>query len=221
MIPRPKLPVTDALRQRLRRSSHYDPTPPRLCAKLAPPWRVGVALVVSKNGLDSHALEWFNTTTSSVSTKGDQMLRILIALGLVAATVGAAIAFGPSANAGHVTKCFGETADVNRSHDSGGSFLVGTAGHDVIIASDFADHIEGRGGRDFICSRANRDGAEDEVLGGEKADKLNGGRGNDDLRGGGGDDLLKGGRGRDHGAGGPGRDTCVSIEVRVSCEVVR
>jgi hypothetical protein len=50
-----------------------------------------------------------------------------------------------------VTKCFGELADENRSHDPGGSFLVETDGHDVVIGSEFADHIEGRGGRDFLC----------------------------------------------------------------------
>jgi Ca2+-binding RTX toxin-like protein len=70
-------------------------------------------------------------------------------------------------------------------------------------------------------SRGNVDGGHEELLGGKKADKLNGGRGSDAIRGGPGNDLLKGGRGRDHGTGGAGRDTCVSIEVRVSCEVVR
>jgi Ca2+-binding RTX toxin-like protein len=143
----------------------------------------------------------------------------------ISVCVGAAIVFGAPAQANqstpHPTKCFGEKAEVNRWNDPGGSFLFLTNGHDVVIASNYADHIEGRGGRDFICARGNFDGAQDEVLGGKGADKLNGGRGSDDLRGGAGNDLLVGGPGHDEGRGGLGRDTCVSIEVRMSCEVVR
>jgi Ca2+-binding RTX toxin-like protein len=140
---------------------------------------------------------------------------------LIAATsmlaLAAAIWLESGAEAGHITKCFGESPDQNRSHDPGGSFLVLTAGHDVVVGSPFADHIEGRGGRDFICAI----GGSDELLGGRRADKLSGGRGPDDIFGGRGDDLLKGGAGQDHGNGGPGRDVCASIEIRTSCEVVR
>jgi uncharacterized membrane protein len=90
------------------------------------------------------------------------MTRFLIAAALVGALIGGAIAFGPraqvSGKADHPTKCFGAKADVNRCDDPGGSLFVGTPRHDVIIASSFADHIEGRGGRDFICTRGNVEG---------------------------------------------------------------
>lgn len=146
------------------------------------------------------------------------MFRLLAAAGiLVGAALAVGIAFGPPAGASEITKCFGETADINRSHDPSGSFLVGTPGHDVIIGSPDGDHIEGRGGRDFICGI----GGDDEILGGRRADKLSGGGGRDEISGGSGGDLLKGGRGRDHGEGGSGTDTCVSIEVRSSCEIVK
>jgi Ca2+-binding RTX toxin-like protein len=123
----------------------------------------------------------------------------------------------PRADASHINNCFGATPDQNRSHDPGGSFLVLTAGHDVVVGSPFGDHIEGRNGRDFICVI----GGQDELIGGPWSDKLSGGRGADVILGGGGDDLLRGGAGRDHGNGGRGRDVCVSIEVPRSCEVVR
>lgn len=130
---------------------------------------------------------------------------------------------------------------MNRWDDPGGSFLILTPHHDVVIASNWADHVEGRGGRDYICALASQQGdPPDEVLGGDGADKLNGGRsrdhirggpgndlligggrGRDDIRGGPGDDILKGGLGRDHGRGGAGFDTCVSVEVARSCEVIR
>ena len=145
------------------------------------------------------------------------MKRLVLTATVLVSALGAASWLDQGAEAGHITKCFGERADENRSHDPSGSFLVGTAGHDVIIGSPDIDHVEGRGGRDFLCGI----GGGDELVGGRKADKLNGGRGADDLAGGSGDDLLKGGPGQDHGRGGPGRDTCVDIEVRTSCEVVR
>jgi Ca2+-binding RTX toxin-like protein len=141
---------------------------------------------------------------------------VLIAVTSILA-LAAAIWLEPGAKAGHITKCFGESPDQNRSHDPGGSFLLLTDGNDVVVGSPFADHIEGLGGRDFICGI----GGGDELLGGARGDKLSGGRGRDDLFGGSGDDLLRGGAGRDHGSGGPGRDVCVDIEVRSSCEVVR
>lgn len=142
-------------------------------------------------------------------------MKILVAI-LVFALSGATW-LQPHAEAGHVTKGFGATPDQNRSHDPGGSFLVLTDGHDVVIGSEFGDHIEGRGGRDFICGI----GGQDELLGGRRADKLSSGRGADDIFGGRGNDILKGGSGTDHGSGGPGWDICVSIEVRKSCEEVR
>jgi Ca2+-binding RTX toxin-like protein len=145
------------------------------------------------------------------------MQRLVLVATTLVVSLAAAIWLGPGADAGHITKCFGETPDQNRSHDPGGSFLRLTAGRDVVIGSRFGDHIEGRDGRDFICAI----GGSDELLGGKKADKLSGGRGHDDIFGGGGDDLLKGGSDRDHGYGGPGHDVCVDIEVRRSCEVVR
>ena len=99
------------------------------------------------------------------------MFRLLVASLLIGAAFAVGIAFGPTAGAVEITKCFGETADINRSQDASGSFLVGTPGHDVIIGSPDRDHIEGRGGRDFICGI----GGDDEILGGRRADKLNGG----------------------------------------------
>lgn len=124
---------------------------------------------------------------------------------------------GPTAAANHITKCFGERADINQSHDSLGSFLAGTWRHDVFIGSPDRDHIEGRGGRDFICGIDGHD----EILGGRRADKLSGGPGDDEISGGRGGDLIKGGTGHDRVNGGPGWDTCVNIEVPTSCEVVR
>jgi Ca2+-binding RTX toxin-like protein len=140
---------------------------------------------------------------------------------LAASTLVLAVSAGsglqPRAEASHITKCFGQSPDQNRSHDPSGSSLVLTSGHDVVIGSPFTDHIEGRGGRDFICAI----GGGDEVSGGRRADKLSGGRGADEIFAGRGDDLLKGGAGQDHGNGRPGRDICVDIEIRTSCEVVR
>jgi len=154
------------------------------------------------------------------------MARLLFVGMLVGALMAAAIAFGARAQAtgtaNHPTKCFGEKPDQNRWDDPGGSFLVLTPHHDVVIGSNWADHIEGRGGREYICALYSKEGdPPDEVLGGKGADKLNGGKGPDDIRGGPGNDLLKGGRGKDHGRGGTGFDTCVSIEVPRSCEVTR
>jgi Ca2+-binding RTX toxin-like protein len=175
---------------------------------------------------------------------------VVLLVSLLVSGLWVASSLGPTAEAGHVTRCFGKRPDINRSHDPSGSFLVGTAGRDVIIASEAGDHIEGRGGRDFICALGDLDaGEDDEILGGTGSDKLSGGRGKDrivagegddlltggsnrdrgeggsggteELIGGKGDDVLKGGRGRDRGRGGPGWDTCVDIEVRRSCEVVR
>jgi RTX calcium-binding nonapeptide repeat (4 copies) len=154
------------------------------------------------------------------------MFRTLMGGALLVAAVCAATALGPGAQASgtadHPTKCFGEKPDQNRWDDPGGSFLALTPHHDVVIASNWGDHIEGWGGRDYICALNSIEGdPPDEVHGGKGADKLNGGRGRDDIRGGAGNDLLKGGRGRDHGRGGAGFDTCVSIEVPTSCEVIR
>jgi Ca2+-binding RTX toxin-like protein len=141
-----------------------------------------------------------------------------LVLGSLATTMLVVVAIGqPRADANHITRCFGKRpTQMNRSHDPNGSFLVGTAGSDVIIASRFADHIEGKGGRDFICAL----GGDDEVIGGTEDDKLSGGHGPDTIRGGGGSDLLKGGPASDTGNGGAGSDTCVSIENRSSCEIV-
>jgi hypothetical protein len=147
----------------------------------------------------------------------------LVIVGLFATALGFQTV-GDVATAHHITKCFGERpTQRNRSHDPSGSFLVGTPQHDVIIASQDGDHIEGRGGRDFICGLANGDDPEflEDILGGRGSDKLNGGKGRDNLVGHSGNDLLKGGPGRDRGKGGPGRDVCVDIERRRSCEVVR
>jgi Ca2+-binding RTX toxin-like protein len=140
--------------------------------------------------------------------------------GLLISSLVAVSALGGEAEAGHVKRCFGKRPDVNRSHDPSGSFLVLTSGSDVLIASEFADHIEGRGSPDFICARGSGDGGDEEVFGEAGNDRLNGGAGPDLLVGGAGNDLLRGGPGRDRGRGGPGRDTCVDIEVRRSCEVV-
>ena len=72
------------------------------------------------------------------------MKRLIVTAGLLVSALCLASWFGPTAAANHITKCFGERADVNRSHDPSGSFLVGTAGHDVIIGSADTDRIEGR-----------------------------------------------------------------------------
>ena len=144
-------------------------------------------------------------------------LAILI-VGLLVSGLLAAAYFEPSADASHIKRCLGEKPTMkNRSHDPSGSFLVGTAKRDVVIASPDADHVEGRGGRDVICGI----GGNDELLGGAGSDRLSGGKGDDEIAGGKGDDLLIGGSGHDQGKGGPGRDTCVDIEVRTSCEVVQ
>jgi Ca2+-binding RTX toxin-like protein len=149
--------------------------------------------------------------------ESEMKLRVLALSVLVCAAFLALNGLGPTAAANHLTKCFGQRADINQSHDSLGSFLVGTSGHDVIIGSPDRDHIEGRGGRDFICGIGGRD----EIRGGRRADKLSGGPGDDEISGGRGGDLIKGGTGHDRANGGPGWDTCVNIEVRTSCEVVR
>jgi Ca2+-binding RTX toxin-like protein len=146
----------------------------------------------------------------------------VLLLGVLVSGLWMASSFGPAAEASHVTKCFGKRpTQMNRSHDPSGSFLVGTARQDVIISSEWGDHIEGRGGPDFICALGGNEGESDEVLGGPGSDKLNGGTGPDTIRGGKGNDLLRGGTGHDQGSGGPGFDTCVNIEDRTSCEVVK
>jgi len=109
------------------------------------------------------------------------------------------------------------------------SFIVGTAGDDVIIGSygnDFVvggdgnDIIEllpgfdvgtGGKGRDFISGDAHNDlivGGDDDdhLTGGTGDDVVSGDSGNDDIYGGAGQDILSGGRGNDFIAGGVGAD---------------
>lgn len=91
--------------------------------------------------------------------------------------------------------------------------VFGTAGADLLTATDGAEVICGFGGNDTVVAGGGNDtliggAGNDRLFGGGGRDLLKGGRGEDELRGGSGRDRLRGGNGADHVAGGRGRDRC-------------
>ena len=68
---------------------------------------------------------------------------------------------------------------------SNGPVIVGTKGHDVIVAGPGKNKIYGEGGNDLVCAGAGED-------------TIYGGRGNDTMHGEGGEDTVYGERGSDH-----------------------
>ena len=91
--------------------------------------------------------------------------------------------------------------------------VFGTAGADLLTATDGAEMICGFGGNDTVVAGGGNDtliggSGNDRLFGGAGRDLLKGGRGEDELRGGSGRDRLRGGNGADHVAGGRGRDRC-------------
>ena len=106
--------------------------------------------------------------------------------------VGAAIAATPVSGGlpPSSERCFGERATMTAFPGR----TVGSPGNDVIVGTDGDERVNGRGGRDLICT-----GPGDDVLkGGGRADKLNGQ---------GDEDIVIGGNGNDKHVGGPGSDT--------------
>jgi sugar lactone lactonase YvrE len=99
----------------------------------------------------------------------------------------------------------------DRSGESSGQSIAGSAGPDWIIGSDSRDIISGRASGDVICSRGGKDivngnWGPDVIFGGQQGDSIRGGPGNDVIYGEGGWDWLFGGRGADSLDGGAGRD---------------
>ncbi len=87
--------------------------------------------------------------------------------------------------------------------------IVGTKGHDVIVAGPGDNVIYGLGGNDTICAGAGDDvihggRGNDLVYGGPGNDRIYGGRGSDELHGGRGTDRIFGELGNDRLFGGPG-----------------
>jgi Ca2+-binding RTX toxin-like protein len=87
--------------------------------------------------------------------------------------------------------------------------IVGTNGHDVIVAGAGDNRIYGMGGNDTICAGAGEDTVHggrgnDAIFGGAGKDTVFGERGSDDLHGGAASDRLFGATGNDRVDGGPG-----------------
>ncbi len=116
---------------------------------------------------------------------------------------------------------------------SAGGTIVGTNGHDVLVATarggtilaldgndsviggDGADVIHGGGGNDFLSGEGGRDiifggDGNDDILGGDGADMLYGDAGHDRIFGGDGNDLIDAGWGNDTVYGGAGDDVFVA-----------
>jgi Ca2+-binding RTX toxin-like protein len=111
-------------------------------------------------------------------------------IGAAAALALALAVASPSAEqAAAAPSCHGKRATIV----SNAKRIVGTKGHDTIVAGRGANRIYGEGGNDVIC-------------GGGGGDRIHGGRGNDSLYGEGGDDSLHGERGSDRLDGGGGSD---------------
>lgn len=94
---------------------------------------------------------------------------------------------------------------------SNAATIVGTKGHDVIVAGAAANKIYGMGGNDTICAGPGNDTVfagrgSDLVFGEGGDDAIRGERGNDRLFGGADDDTIRGDRGSDRADGGDGTD---------------
>lgn len=110
------------------------------------------------------------------------------------------------------------------------SFIIGTAGNDVLIGTDGRDFVYGGagddemfllGGNDIGSGGSGNDAVwgdqgndllvggigDDQLIGGQGVDAMSGDAGADDIYGGSENDILSGGRGNDHLAGGAGDDT--------------
>jgi Ca2+-binding RTX toxin-like protein len=101
------------------------------------------------------------------------------------------------------------------------SFILGTAGDDILRGTEGDDFIVGGAGNDQIDALGGNDVAigglgndivsgdddDDIVVGSEGDDNLYGGKGNDVVSGDGGDDFLRGGQGNDILSGAQGNDT--------------
>lgn len=100
--------------------------------------------------------------------------------------------------------------------------VTGSSHDDVLLGTDAAneleggvgsDHLDGRGGDDFITDSnattetlRDRPGTTNTLIGGPGNDEVYGGPGDDDIRGGTGDDNIRGEFGVDRLAAGPGND---------------
>jgi Ca2+-binding RTX toxin-like protein len=92
-----------------------------------------------------------------------------------------------------------------------GKFVIGGDGDDVIIGTEYDDHLYGGAGNDVIYGLGGDDlldggVGDDRLYGGAGDDRLYGGPGHDQLYGEQGDDLLHGGSGNDQLFGNEGRD---------------
>ena len=90
--------------------------------------------------------------------------------------------------------------------------VTGTSGDDILLGSECADRITGRGGDDVIDARGGNDivvtgNGDDHIVGGAGNDQIDAGGGNDIVFGGAGDDVIHGGAGHDSLHGGDGNDT--------------
>ncbi len=95
-----------------------------------------------------------------------------------------------------------------------GTFIFGTNGNDVLVATAISKFVSGGRGNDTITGGAGDDNLDggagnDTLIGGAGNDRLSGGEGNDRLDGGAGSDTLAGGGGADVLTGGTGKDTFV------------
>jgi Ca2+-binding RTX toxin-like protein len=115
-----------------------------------------------------------------------------------------------SSSAGAAAQCFGKPATRTFTDNTleGHQTFRGTSGNDVIVIrrGSFTSHdVEGRGGNDRICDRADDAGAGGDIRGGDGNDRLIA-----DIRkaifGGAGDDLAKGTVASEIVDGGAGHD---------------
>jgi len=97
-----------------------------------------------------------------------------------------------------------------------GTFIFGTNGNDVLVATTISKFVSGGRGNDTITGGAGDDNLDggagsDSLIGGAGNDRLSGGEGSepDTLIGGAGNDTLAGGGGADVLTGGTGKDTFV------------
>jgi len=95
---------------------------------------------------------------------------------------------------------------IDNRDGSFGNDIEGTAGADLILASDNGNTIAGRGNGDCLIGGSGND-----ILRGHSgSDQIYGNGGNDKLIGGGGNDELNGGEGDDTFNGKKGTDVCVT-----------
>jgi Ca2+-binding RTX toxin-like protein len=104
-----------------------------------------------------------------------------------------------------------ETAQIGGSSNDS---ITGTSAHEILVAGQGDDTVNGAGGDDVVQGGAGNDsinggGGADSLDGGSGHDVLQGGTGNDTIHGGDGDDRLNGLAGDDRLLGGDGDDVFV------------